>query len=262
MTARSRRPGFALALLVLAAGCAATSNAVFRTLEGPRADEIWMSRFARGYGRAPTFGETVAWRDALDQRVAEFLGQRPALLTSPRASQFRFHRQVISIDVQAMNDIRAKKLDRNAVTRVYDKLRRRVSKLLCVDLANGKKVWERDTAKEWTIPPAFFGVGSTPVLESNLLFVMVGGQPNSGMVAVDAETGKTVWESVGKKNWEGVPMTGWPVRYFATLATSPSCPTATMMSSGAKRKRSRSARSTRPRRQSKGMAPATVVSAA
>jgi len=40
--------------------------------------------------------------------------------------------------------------------------------------------------------------------------VMVGGQPNAGMVAFDPKTGKTVWESVGEKNWQGVTMTGWP----------------------------------------------------
>ncbi len=83
-------------------------------------------------------------------------------------------------------------------------------KLLCLDLATGKPVWQRDTAADFTVPNAFFGVGSTPLLEGGLLLVMVGGQPNSGMVAFDAQTGKTVWESVGQTNWEGVPMTGWP----------------------------------------------------
>jgi outer membrane protein assembly factor BamB len=39
---------------------------------------------------------------------------------------------------------------------------------------------------------------------------MVGGQPNSGVVALDPATGKTVWESVGEKNWQGQPMLGWP----------------------------------------------------
>jgi len=39
---------------------------------------------------------------------------------------------------------------------------------------------------------------------------MVGGQPNSGVVALDPDTGKTVWESVGEKNWQGQPMIGWP----------------------------------------------------
>ncbi len=83
-------------------------------------------------------------------------------------------------------------------------------KLLCLELKTGRRVWERDTGFEWTVPAAFFGVGSSPILEGGLLLVLVGGQPNSGMVAFDAQTGKTVWESVGQKNWAGVPMTGWP----------------------------------------------------
>ncbi|HMC26422.1 MAG TPA: PQQ-binding-like beta-propeller repeat protein, partial [Verrucomicrobiae bacterium] len=81
--------------------------------------------------------------------------------------------------------------------------------LLCLD-RNGKLIWHRDTAAQWNIPPAFFGVGSTPILEGNLLIVMIGGQPNSGMVALDPQSGKTIWESVGEKNWEGVTMTAWP----------------------------------------------------
>jgi outer membrane protein assembly factor BamB len=83
-------------------------------------------------------------------------------------------------------------------------------KLNCLELATGKQVWQRDTAADFNVPNAFFGVGSTPILEGDLLLVMVGGQTNSGMVAFNAKTGKTTWESVGQPNWEGVPMTGWP----------------------------------------------------
>jgi outer membrane protein assembly factor BamB len=83
-------------------------------------------------------------------------------------------------------------------------------KLFCLELQTGKPVWQRDTARDWEVPPAFFGVGSTPILEGDLLVVMVGGQPNSGVVAFDAKTGKTVWESIGEKNWNGRPMLGWP----------------------------------------------------
>jgi outer membrane protein assembly factor BamB len=83
-------------------------------------------------------------------------------------------------------------------------------KLLCLDLATGQLVWQRDTAKEWEIPEAFFGVGSTPILEGNLLIVMAGGQPNSGVAGINPTNGKTVWESVGEKNWQGQPMIGWP----------------------------------------------------
>lgn len=82
-------------------------------------------------------------------------------------------------------------------------------KLLCLDRATGKLIWQRDTAKDWNVPEAFFGVGSTPLLEGGRLIVMVGGQPNSGVVALDPETGKTIWENVGKTNWNGALTIGW-----------------------------------------------------
>lgn len=78
-------------------------------------------------------------------------------------------------------------------------------KLLCLDLATGEKVWERDAAEDWDVPEHFFGFGCTPILEGGLLIVLVGGQPNSGVVALDPETGKSVWEAVGKETWDGVP---------------------------------------------------------
>jgi len=82
-------------------------------------------------------------------------------------------------------------------------------RLVCLDLPTGKLAWQRDSAKDWNVPEAFFGVGSTPILEGERLIVMIGGQPDSGMVALDTATGKTLWESVGQKNWEGVLTTGW-----------------------------------------------------
>ena len=82
--------------------------------------------------------------------------------------------------------------------------------LLCVELATGKQVWRRDTQKDFEVPPAFFGAGSSPLLEGGLLIVQVGGQPDSCLVAFDAATGKTVWQNVGEKSWTGVPMSGWP----------------------------------------------------
>jgi len=89
-------------------------------------------------------------------------------------------------------------------------------KLLCLDLQTGKKIWLRDVFKDFDIldedsgkPNWFFGIGCTPVLEGNLLIALVGGQPNSGVVAFDATTGKTVWQNVGRDVWNGAK-TGWP----------------------------------------------------
>ncbi len=78
--------------------------------------------------------------------------------------------------------------------------------LTCLDLADGKRIWQRNTAEEFKIPPAFFGVGASPILEGNLLIVMVGGHPRSGVVAFDAQTGKTAWENVGPENWNVPPV--------------------------------------------------------
>ena len=82
--------------------------------------------------------------------------------------------------------------------------------LLCLDLASGKRVWQRNTLSEFNVPEAFFGVGSTPILENGKLIVMIGGQPNSAIAALDPATGKTLWENGGEKTWNGAPMIGWP----------------------------------------------------
>lgn len=82
-------------------------------------------------------------------------------------------------------------------------------KLLCLRMEDGAVVWERDTHQDFTVPQAFFGVGSTPILEGDRLIVLVGGQPNSGVVAFSIKDGKTLWESVGRNTWDGVA-TGWP----------------------------------------------------
>ena len=79
-------------------------------------------------------------------------------------------------------------------------------KLTCLDIATGAKIWQRDTAKDFDIPQAFFGVGSTPVFHGGRLLVMLGGQPRSGVVAFDAATGKTCWESVGTGDFPDPPV--------------------------------------------------------
>jgi outer membrane protein assembly factor BamB len=87
-------------------------------------------------------------------------------------------------------------------------------KLLCTELATGRKVWERDTAADWTVPTHFFGAGCTPILDGDRLIVLVGGQPNSSVVALDAATGTTIWEAVGQATWDGAKTdAGRPFRW-------------------------------------------------
>jgi outer membrane protein assembly factor BamB len=76
--------------------------------------------------------------------------------------------------------------------------------LHCVQAADGKVLWKVDTAAEFNVIQNFFGVGSAPVVEGDLLIVQVGGSPKdsdasdfcklkgngSGVVAFDKNTGK------------------------------------------------------------------------
>lgn len=80
--------------------------------------------------------------------------------------------------------------------------------LYCLNLENGQEVWHHDTKTEFDLPEWFFGVGATPILEGELLIVAVGGQPNSGLVAFNAATGKIVWQHVGKETWDGADTHG------------------------------------------------------
>ncbi len=80
--------------------------------------------------------------------------------------------------------------------------------LHCLRADDGKQVWKVDTKAEFGFVQNFFGVGSTPVVEGDLLLVQVGGSPKdsenveiarlksngSALVAFDKLTGKVKYK--------------------------------------------------------------------
>jgi outer membrane protein assembly factor BamB len=83
--------------------------------------------------------------------------------------------------------------------------------LHCLDAETGELRWKIDTMKEFGVVQNFFGVGSTPVVEGELLIAMIGGSPResqstppgaldlvkgngSGIVAFDKKTGKVMYQ--------------------------------------------------------------------
>jgi hypothetical protein len=64
--------------------------------------------------------------------------------------------------------------------------------LTCLGVKDGKKVWQRALHKDYTVPPSFFGVGTSPLVEGGLVLVNVGA-PGAGIVAFDRDTGKERW---------------------------------------------------------------------
>lgn len=81
--------------------------------------------------------------------------------------------------------------------------------LVCVDAQKGTEVWKVDTTKTYNVHQNFFGVGSTPVVEGDLLLVGVGGSPpgrrpddflqvrpnGSAVVAFNKKTGVERWRT-------------------------------------------------------------------
>jgi outer membrane protein assembly factor BamB len=51
--------------------------------------------------------------------------------------------------------------------------------LTCLRVADGGKVWSVDTAKQFGVVQNFFGVGSTPIIDGDILIAQVGGSPTA-----------------------------------------------------------------------------------
>jgi outer membrane protein assembly factor BamB len=81
--------------------------------------------------------------------------------------------------------------------------------LHCLTADKGEVVWKVDTTKEFGVVQNFFGVGSTPIIEGELLIAIIGGSPprsdeiedftkllgnGTGLVAFDKATGKIRWQ--------------------------------------------------------------------
>lgn len=80
--------------------------------------------------------------------------------------------------------------------------------LHCLKAADGKELWKRNTTQEFGVVQNFFGVGSTPVVEGDLLIVQIGGSPanspgiqsgevkgnGAGIVAFDKRSGEVKYK--------------------------------------------------------------------
>lgn len=93
--------------------------------------------------------------------------------------------------------------------------------LHCLDLDTGKKRWAHRLNDEYHPPAGFFGVGTTPLVEGNLVLVNVGAK-GAGIVAFDRETGKEAWRATDDEASYSSPIaatvTGKRCAFFLTRA--------------------------------------------
>jgi outer membrane protein assembly factor BamB len=78
--------------------------------------------------------------------------------------------------------------------------------LHCVELATGKKVWERSLTADYSPKKGFFGIATSPLVEDGRVLINVGGK-NAGIVAFDAKTGKELWKATNDESSYSSPVT-------------------------------------------------------
>ncbi len=66
--------------------------------------------------------------------------------------------------------------------------------LTCLALATGVQVWQRTLNADLHAPQEYFGVGGSPVVDGDKVFVNPGGTDGAGVVGVNKKTGKIAWK--------------------------------------------------------------------
>ncbi len=66
-----------------------------------------------------------------------------------------------------------------------------------MNFGDGANVWHHELLEEYKVTPSFFGIGTSPIVEGDLLVVNVGGT-DAGVVAFDRATGKEVWKATSQ----------------------------------------------------------------
>jgi outer membrane protein assembly factor BamB len=66
------------------------------------------------------------------------------------------------------------------------------------ELKSGELLWRRDTHADFSPPDAYFGAGSTPLVDADRVLVNVGGRSQGGIVAFDLGNGKTLWHATNE----------------------------------------------------------------
>jgi outer membrane protein assembly factor BamB len=69
-----------------------------------------------------------------------------------------------------------------------------VGNLFCLEALKGDVVWQKDLQKEY--PTSDLYTSGSPLVEGNLLIVLVGAKPDACVIAFDKNTGQEVWKSL------------------------------------------------------------------
>ena len=69
-------------------------------------------------------------------------------------------------------------------------------RLLCLDVASGRVLWEKDYVAEYGTSVPTWGIVSAPLVDGERLITVVGGEPDALVVAFDKHTGEEIWRAI------------------------------------------------------------------
>lgn len=75
--------------------------------------------------------------------------------------------------------------------------------LLCLDVATGRIIWQKDYVKDYGTELPTWGITGAPLVDGDRLIGLVGGEPDAKVVAFDKMTGKEIWRALPSKSEPG-----------------------------------------------------------
>ena len=76
--------------------------------------------------------------------------------------------------------------------------------LICLNTSHGKVVWKKNLKEEFQMKET--SVDSSPLIEGDLLILMLGGKGGAGIVALDRNTGREIWRALDEAVTWSSPM--------------------------------------------------------
>jgi outer membrane protein assembly factor BamB len=68
--------------------------------------------------------------------------------------------------------------------------------LFCFDKDKGLVKWSKDLNEEYRIRMPIWGIASAPIIVDDMIILIIGGEDNAGVVALDKNSGKEVWRNL------------------------------------------------------------------
>ncbi len=150
--------------------------------------ELWRTDVGAGYASMAVVGNSVI---TLEQRE----NQEAVTCYNGTTGQLKWIHSYPARFYEAMGGLGPRTTPTISEGRVF--IAGAAGEALCLDFFTGKVIWSRNLLDDLNIPNVIWGQSSSPlVLEDRIIF-NPGGPDGDGLIALDPETGKTIWQAAG-----------------------------------------------------------------